>query len=82
MPASNIDAQDEALREVVALRAARLLLRHLRHRSFGGFLFRASFEDIEKPILVSSTTASAPKLRVAQAMKIHDTVGTTWSAPA
>jgi phosphoribosylformylglycinamidine cyclo-ligase len=42
--------------------------------SFGG-LFRGSFEDIEKPILVSSTDGVGTKLRVAQAMKIHDTVG-------
>ena len=42
--------------------------------SFGG-LFRASFEGIEKPILVSSTDGVGTKLRVAQAMKIHDTVG-------
>src|SRR5438552_3710753 len=71
----NIDAQDEALREV----------RHIARRtftpnvisdigSFGG-LFRADFEGIEKPILVSSTDGVGTKLRVAQAMKIHDTVG-------
>src|SRR5687767_5280722 len=42
--------------------------------SFGG-LFRASFEGVEKPILVSSTDGVGTKLRVAQAMKIHDTVG-------
>ena len=71
----DIDAQDEALREV----------RHIARGtftpdvvsdigSFGG-LFRASFEGIEKPILVSSTDGVGTKLRVAQAMKIHDTVG-------
>jgi phosphoribosylformylglycinamidine cyclo-ligase len=71
----NIDAQDEALREV----------RHIARRtftpnvlselgSFGG-LFRASFDGIDKPILVSSTDGVGTKLRVAQAMKIHDTVG-------
>src|SRR5438045_7072732 len=71
----DIDAQDEALREV----------RHIARRaftptvvsdigSFGG-LFRASFEGIEAPILVSSTDGVGTKLRVAQAMKIHDTVG-------
>src|SRR5688500_11896273 len=42
--------------------------------SFGG-LFRASFEGVEKPILVSSTDGVGTKLRVAQGMKIHDTVG-------
>ena len=71
----NIDAQDEALREV----------RHIARGtftpdvvsdigSFGG-LFRASFDGISKPILVSSTDGVGTKLRVAQAMKIHDTVG-------
>src|SRR5687768_2243342 len=71
----NIDAQDEALREV----------RHIARStftpgvmsdigSFGG-LFRGTFEGIEKPVLVSSTDGVGTKLRVAQAMKIHDTVG-------
>src|SRR5436190_13696860 len=71
----DIDAQDEALREV----------RHIARGtftpevvsaigSFGG-LFRASFEGMEKPILVSSTDGVGTKLRVAQAMKVHDTVG-------
>jgi phosphoribosylformylglycinamidine cyclo-ligase len=71
----NIDAQDEALREV----------RHIVRDtftpgvmsdigSFGG-LFRGTFEGIEKPVLVSSTDGVGTKLRVAQAMRIHDTVG-------
>jgi phosphoribosylformylglycinamidine cyclo-ligase len=71
----NIDAQDEALREV----------RHIARStftpgvmsdigSFGG-LFRGSFEGIEKPVIVSSTDGVGTKLRVAQAMRIHDTVG-------
>jgi len=71
----DIDAQDEALREV----------RHIARGtftpnvaseigSFGG-LFRASFDGIDKPILVSSTDGVGTKLRVAQAMKVHDTVG-------
>src|SRR5204863_2160870 len=42
--------------------------------SFGG-LFRASFEGMPNPILVSSTDGVGTKLRVAQAMKVHDTVG-------
>jgi phosphoribosylformylglycinamidine cyclo-ligase len=42
--------------------------------SFGG-LFRGTFEGIESPVLVSSTDGVGTKLRVAQAMKIHDTVG-------
>src|SRR5437667_4924113 len=71
----DIDAQDEALREV----------RHIARGtftpdvisdigSFGG-LFRASFEGMSKPILVSSTDGVGTKLRVAQAMNVHDTVG-------
>ncbi|HSP35196.1 MAG TPA: phosphoribosylformylglycinamidine cyclo-ligase [Thermoanaerobaculia bacterium] len=71
----NIDAQDEALREV------RRIVRDTFTPgvmsdigSFGG-LFRGSFEGIEKPVLVSSTDGVGTKLRVAQAMKIHDTVG-------
>ncbi|MGZ8868395.1 MAG: phosphoribosylformylglycinamidine cyclo-ligase [Thermoanaerobaculia bacterium] len=71
----DIDAQDEALREV------RRIVRDTYTPnvmsdigSFGG-LFRASFEGVEKPVLVSSTDGVGTKLRVAQAMKIHDTVG-------
>src|SRR5919107_587905 len=71
----NIDAQDEALREV------RRIVRDTYTPgvlsdigSFGG-LFRGTFEGIESPILVSSTDGVGTKLRVAQAMKIHDTVG-------
>ncbi len=71
----NIDAQDEALREV------RRIVRDTFTPgvmsdigSFGG-LFRATFDGIEKPVLVSSTDGVGTKLRVAQAMKIHDTVG-------
>jgi phosphoribosylformylglycinamidine cyclo-ligase len=71
----NIDAQDEALREV------RRIVRDTFNPnvmsdigSFGG-LFRGTFEGIEKPVLVSSTDGVGTKIRVAQAMKIHDTVG-------
>ena len=71
----DIDAQDEALREV------RRIVRDTYTPgvlsdigSFGG-LFRGTFEGIESPILVSSTDGVGTKLRVAQAMKIHDTVG-------
>ncbi|MBV8517627.1 MAG: phosphoribosylformylglycinamidine cyclo-ligase [Acidobacteria bacterium] len=71
----DIDAQDEALREV------RRIVRDTYTPgvlsdigSFGG-LFRGTFEGIDAPILVSSTDGVGTKLRVAQAMKIHDTVG-------
>lgn len=71
----NIDAQDEALRDV------RRIVRDTFTPgvmsdigSFGG-LFRGTFEGMEKPVLVSSTDGVGTKLRVAQSMKIHDTVG-------
>jgi phosphoribosylformylglycinamidine cyclo-ligase len=71
----DIDAQDEALSQV------RRIVRDTYNPdvlselgSFGG-LYRASFPDVAAPILVSSTDGIGTKLRVAQAMKIHDTVG-------
>src|SRR5512140_683867 len=71
----NIDAQDEALREVRRIARGTFTPNVISEiGSFGG-LFRASFEGVEKPILVSSTDGVGTKLRVAQAMKIHDTVG-------
>jgi phosphoribosylformylglycinamidine cyclo-ligase len=71
----NIDAQDEALREVRRIARGTFTPPVISDiGSFGG-LFRASFEGIEKPVLVSSTDGVGTKLRVAQAMKIHDTVG-------
>jgi phosphoribosylformylglycinamidine cyclo-ligase len=71
----DIDAQDEALREVRRIARDTYTPGVLSDiGSFGG-LFRGTFEGIEKPILVSSTDGVGTKLRVAQAMKIHDTVG-------
>ena len=71
----NIDAQDEALREVRRIARGTFTPQVISDiGSFGG-LFRASFEGIEKPVLVSSTDGVGTKLRVAQAMKVHDTVG-------
>src|ERR1051326_1330559 len=71
----DIDAQDDALREVRRIARGTFTPSVVSDiGSFGG-LFRASFEDIEKPILVSSTDGVGTKLRVARAMKIHDTVG-------
>jgi len=71
----NIDAQDVALREVKRIVRDTFTPNVMSDiGSFGG-LFRAGFEGIEQPILVSSTDGVGTKLRVAQAMKIHDTVG-------
>ena len=71
----DIDAQDDALREVRRIARDTFTPGVLSDiGSFGG-LFRGTFEGITKPILVSSTDGVGTKLRVAQAMKIHDTVG-------
>ncbi|HUF18936.1 MAG TPA: phosphoribosylformylglycinamidine cyclo-ligase [Thermoanaerobaculia bacterium] len=71
----NIDAQDEALREVRTIVRDTFTPGVLSDiGSFGG-LFRPDFSGMESPILVSSTDGVGTKLRVAQAMKIHDTVG-------
>lgn len=71
----DIDAQDTALREVRKIARQTFnpsVLSDLG--SFGG-LFRGSFPEMKSPILVSSTDGVGTKLRVAKAMKIHDTVG-------
>ncbi len=71
----DIDAQDEALREVRRIARATFTPDVVSYiGSFGG-LFRANFEGMSRPLLVSSTDGVGTKLRVAQAMKIHDTVG-------
>jgi len=71
----NIDDKDEALREVRRIVRDTFTPAVMSDiGSFGG-LFRGSFEGIEKPVLVSSTDGVGTKLRVAQAMKTHDTVG-------
>lgn len=71
----DIDAQDEALREVRRIARGTYTPGVLSDiGSFGG-LFRGTFDGIDSPILVSSTDGVGTKLRVAQAMKIHDTVG-------
>jgi len=71
----DIDAQDDALREVRRIARGTFTPSVISDiGSFGG-LFRAQFDGIEKPILVSSTDGVGTKLRVAQAMKVHDTVG-------
>jgi phosphoribosylformylglycinamidine cyclo-ligase len=71
----NIDAQDEALREVRRIARGTFTQNVISEIGMFGGLFRASFDGIEKPILVSSTDGVGTKLRVAQAMKVHDTVG-------
>jgi len=71
----NIDAQDEALREVRSIARKTFTPSVLSDiGSFGG-LFKASFSEIVSPVLVSSTDGVGTKIRVAQAMKVHDTVG-------
>jgi phosphoribosylformylglycinamidine cyclo-ligase len=71
----DIDAQDNALREVRHIARGTFTPNVVSDiGSFGG-LFRAQFDDIAAPILVSSTDGVGTKLRVAQAMKVHDTVG-------
>src|SRR5262245_13090545 len=71
----DIDAQDEALREVRRIARGTFTPGVMSDiGSFGG-LFRGTFEGMESPVLVSSTDGVGTKLRVAQAMKIHDTVG-------
>ena len=71
----DIDAQDEALavvKRIVRDTYTPGVMSDIG--SFGG-LFRGTFEGMDSPILVSSTDGVGTKLRVAQAMKIHDTVG-------
>src|SRR5690348_277166 len=68
----NIDAQDEALREVRRIARGTFTPDVVSDIGLFGGLFRANFEDIEKAILVSSTDGVGTKLRVAQAMNIHD----------
>jgi phosphoribosylformylglycinamidine cyclo-ligase len=71
----DIDAQDEALRAVRKIARTTFNPNVLSDLgSFGG-LFRGTFDDAETPILVSSADGVGTKLRVAQAMRIHDTVG-------
>ncbi|HXG57793.1 MAG TPA: phosphoribosylformylglycinamidine cyclo-ligase [Thermoanaerobaculia bacterium] len=71
----DIDAQEEALREVRHIARTTFTPEVVSEiGSFGG-LFRASFPDLTSPILVSSTDGVGTKLRVARAMKVHDTVG-------
>src|SRR5437667_2181779 len=74
-PGANIDAQDEALREVRHIARGTFTPDVVSDIGLFGGLFRANFGGMQSPILVSSTDGVGTKLRVAQAMKIHDTVG-------
>ena len=71
----DIEAQDEALREVRHIARSTFTPDVISDIGLFGGLFRARFEGMESPILVSSTDGVGTKLRIAQAMKIHDTVG-------
>ncbi|HEX9492621.1 MAG TPA: phosphoribosylformylglycinamidine cyclo-ligase, partial [Thermoanaerobaculia bacterium] len=71
----NIDAQDEALREVRHIARGTFTPDVVSDIGLFGGLFRANFGGMQSPILVSSTDGVGTKLRVAQAMKVHDTVG-------
>jgi phosphoribosylformylglycinamidine cyclo-ligase len=71
----NIDAQDEALRQVKRIVRDTFTPGVLSDiGSFGG-LFRPDFSSYGSPVLVSSTDGVGTKLRVASAMRVHDTVG-------
>jgi phosphoribosylformylglycinamidine cyclo-ligase len=71
----DISAQDEALREVRHIARSTFTPDVVSDIGLFGGLFRARFEEMQAPILVSSTDGVGTKLRVAQAMKVHDTVG-------
>jgi phosphoribosylformylglycinamidine cyclo-ligase len=71
----DIDAQDEALRDVRRIARDTYTPGVLSDIGAFGGLFKGTFEGMESPILVSSTDGVGTKLRVAQAMKVHDTVG-------
>lgn len=71
----DIDAQDEALREVRKIVRETYNANVVSELGLFGGLYRADFSGIEKPILVSSADGVGTKLKVAQAMRIHDTVG-------
>ena len=71
----SIDAGNEAARRIRQhLRATRNLLVRGEEGGFGG-LFAFPGSDYKKPVLVASTDGVGTKLKVAFAMKKHDTVG-------
>ncbi|HVR42893.1 MAG TPA: phosphoribosylformylglycinamidine cyclo-ligase [Thermoanaerobaculia bacterium] len=71
----DIDAQDEALGQVRTIVRDTFGPDVISDLGMFGGLYRASFGGMEAPILVSSADGVGTKLRVAQAMRIHDTVG-------
>lgn len=71
----NIDAQDQALRQVRTIVRDTYGPEVVSDIGLFGGLFRPSFEGMESPILVSSADGVGTKIRVAQAMRIHDTIG-------
>jgi phosphoribosylformylglycinamidine cyclo-ligase len=71
----DIDAQDEALGQVRTIVRDTFGPEVVSDLGLFGGLFRADFGGMESPILVSSADGVGTKLRVAQATKIHDTVG-------
>lgn len=71
----DIDVQDQALQEVRRVVRGTFTPGVMGDIGMFGGLFRANFEGLKKPILVSSADGVGTKLRVAQAMKVHDTVG-------
>lgn len=71
----DIDAQEEALGKVRSIVRGTFSPDVVSDvGSFGG-LFRASFDDLENPILVSSADGVGTKLAVAREMGVHDTIG-------
>lgn len=71
----DIDAQDEALREVRQVVRGTFTPNVMGDLGLFGGLFRAEFGGMQNPILVSSADGVGTKLRIAHAMKTHDTVG-------
>ncbi|GIV53908.1 MAG: phosphoribosylformylglycinamidine cyclo-ligase [Candidatus Kapaibacterium sp.] len=71
----NIAAGDELVRRIKPLVRStfnKRVLADVGH--FGGF-YDARFEDMQHPVLVSSTDGVGTKLKVAIAMNVHSTVG-------
>src|SRR5689334_584820 len=71
----NIDAANEAVERIKRLAATTFTPQVLTQiGSFGG-MFRADFQGMKEPVLVSSADGVGTKLRVAFMTGIHDSVG-------